>query len=441
MPQVSEKFGPIYANVTLDGSGNGQVSFQAQGANVRITNLFVRVSTQTNQALCRMYKNQVSDSTNISSTNSGSTGAAAHGAIDLFDGENVIVRWTGGDASAIATATFVGYKLPFNERPTSEELTWDDPIAAGDGSLIYPAIKSPNYVAGVSGWRIAKNGSVEFNDATIRGSVSAGGGNVLLNASGLHIQGASTQYDINSSAGFLARNTPDDGTASQITPGGIFLTPEDPSPLGNGVDFAEIFVGYDNSGAANEAPFLAIGGVEYTGKSAPQIKLAGQAANDANPDGTSEISFIANSFSLGSTKFSRPNITYSFSKSIPSGAVTQIDNASFTVIQDSYPGLYNNGLFIPDRDGVWEFSVHARWQSQAAVTGQRQIRYQVNGVDIDYTSLSPTTALNSTLVSIELNWTDAYTGGDQIGFQAFQNSGGALTIGNAAKVSMKLIEG
>jgi hypothetical protein len=45
--------------------------------------------------------------------------------------------------------------------------------------LILQAMRSPNYVAGVSGWSINKDGSAEFNNITIRGG-SVLGGDVLL---------------------------------------------------------------------------------------------------------------------------------------------------------------------------------------------------------------------------------------------------------------------
>lgn len=48
-----------------------------------------------------------------------------------------------------------------------------DPILGGD-QLVRTAMRSPNYSAGVSGWRIARDGSVEFNNGTFRGSLSVG---------------------------------------------------------------------------------------------------------------------------------------------------------------------------------------------------------------------------------------------------------------------------
>jgi hypothetical protein len=170
--QISDRFGPIPVSATLDANGNGTVVFQVNGKNARITTLFVKASTSTKQAVCTLYKGQVGDSNVIGNTNSGSTGAPAWGQIDLLDGETLYVVWRGGDVGAVATATFVGVALPFDQIG-APYLQWSDPIAAGDGSLIYPALKSPNYVAGSVGWQIDRLGNAEFNDVSIRGSLHA----------------------------------------------------------------------------------------------------------------------------------------------------------------------------------------------------------------------------------------------------------------------------
>lgn len=49
-------------------------------------------------------------------------------------------------------------------------MTFRDPIVAGE-ELIRSAIRSSDYVAGVSGWRIAQDGTVEFSEATVRGDI------------------------------------------------------------------------------------------------------------------------------------------------------------------------------------------------------------------------------------------------------------------------------
>ena len=50
---------------------------------------------------------------------------------------------------------------------------FQNPITGGQGALIRPAVKSPNYVPGVSGWTINRDGSAEFNNVTVRGTIVA----------------------------------------------------------------------------------------------------------------------------------------------------------------------------------------------------------------------------------------------------------------------------
>ena len=57
---------------------------------------------------------------------------------------------------------------------------FNNPIVAAGGSLVYPAIKSPNYVPGVSGWAIFKNGTAQF--ASIIIPPGSGGARVFIQA-------------------------------------------------------------------------------------------------------------------------------------------------------------------------------------------------------------------------------------------------------------------
>ncbi|RGC64999.1 hypothetical protein C5N14_30885 [Micromonospora sp. MW-13] len=52
-------------------------------------------------------------------------------------------------------------------------MTFADPIV-DDTELIRDAIRSPNYIPGVSGWSINRDGSAEFSDARTRGAVVVG---------------------------------------------------------------------------------------------------------------------------------------------------------------------------------------------------------------------------------------------------------------------------
>lgn len=218
MPQLTDRFGPIPSNVVLDGSGNGTLTFQPNGSNARITNLYVNVATSVAQAVCTMYKGQVAPSNIIDSTNSGSTGASAKGNIDLTDGEILYVVWTGGDAGARAFATFTGVVIPF-DKISASSIDWSDPVAAGDGSLVYPALKSPNFVTGVTGWIIRRDGTFELSGGIFRGEIEVDGPN-------------HSNIKINAIAGFPTINFyPDDvgppAATNLIAPGEIFVSTMD----------------------------------------------------------------------------------------------------------------------------------------------------------------------------------------------------------------------
>lgn len=54
-------------------------------------------------------------------------------------------------------------------------MAFGNPITGGQGALIRPAIKSPNYVPGQSGWAVFRDGSGEFNNVDVRNGLSVGG--------------------------------------------------------------------------------------------------------------------------------------------------------------------------------------------------------------------------------------------------------------------------
>lgn len=58
-----------------------------------------------------------------------------------------------------------------------------NPLVGGGGILVYPSIHSSNYVTGVSGWTVNKDGSAEFSNLTIRGTFQ--GTNFVLSNAGL----------------------------------------------------------------------------------------------------------------------------------------------------------------------------------------------------------------------------------------------------------------
>lgn len=278
------RFGPLKFNVTLDGSGYGVVQFQPNGSIARLTNIFVQVSSVTAQAVCRIYRGQLDTAHIINQTNSGSTGAAASGTVDVMDGEILYVEWTGGTPGAVATVTFVGHVIPFSMVASSYQLTWDNPIAANDGSLIFPALKSPNYVAGVAGWQIARNGDVEFNDAVIRGSLIAGNGEIVLDDNGLRINDPSGSFVVIDPDGTrvdVQMNPPD-----SATPGVVF----DPAHLYTSISIpadnqASLFIESPSivSPSLTDSSYISLRGEGQNGRQS-QIFMSAEIVNFAATD-------------------------------------------------------------------------------------------------------------------------------------------------------------
>lgn len=48
---------------------------------------------------------------------------------------------------------------------------FSNPVADAAGNLVRAVMKSINYVMGISGWQISRNGDAEFNDVTVRGEL------------------------------------------------------------------------------------------------------------------------------------------------------------------------------------------------------------------------------------------------------------------------------
>ena len=70
-------------------------------------------------------------------------------------------------------------------------LTAGNPVVGGT-VLERAAIRSPDFVTGVSGWTINQDGTVEFNSGVFRGTITAGqfqGLNFVINQQGIFFYG------------------------------------------------------------------------------------------------------------------------------------------------------------------------------------------------------------------------------------------------------------
>jgi len=437
MPVVSDNFGPIYQTVVLDGSGGGAVSFQATGSNVRLSNITFAVNSVTAQAACVIYKGQIATGNRVFNSNSGSTGGNAQGNVDLFDGETCYVVWTGGDPGATATATFTGGRIPFGEVLPSQ-LEGQDPIAAGDGSLIFPALKSPNYVPGVSGWQLDRDGDIELNNAVIRGEL------LVTDPDGSYVR----IYDQNPGDGALVEFGLPTSVGLTRTPGSIFSTAVtdfgEPgmvikSPTVNGTPFALLSLISDTT---NDESLVLIGGTKINLSAEGQIffssaTLVTSIDNGITIGGPSTTTIEGQLVVEG--QFSRPNATVTFGTPTitTGGAGAQILTA--TAVLDSY-GMVSGGGVTVDRDGLYDLSVLLQYSAQAASVGFRQCYVFVNGTELMHQRINVATNFNNDTPSVGFTIPAQLNQGDVVTFGAYQTAGVSLTITSASRGSVVLRE-
>ncbi len=89
-------------------------------------------------------------------------------------------------------------------------MTFDDPVVAGT-TLIRAAIRSPNYVPGVAGWTINRDGTAEFLNVLVRGEV------FVQDPDGSYVR----IFDENPGSGAVIELQPADVPGFVFTPGSI----------------------------------------------------------------------------------------------------------------------------------------------------------------------------------------------------------------------------
>lgn len=182
---------------------------------------------------------------------------------------------------------------------------FNNPIVGGT-ALRIPAIQSPNYSPGVSGWIIKINGDAEFNNLVVRGEFL--GTNFILNSSGLFfysstpaagnlVMSAASDQGTDSFGNSFGRGlmvyNPSAGSSVQIDAGaGANIVNFDPPDV-TGVTWANgsVSVG-TGSRLGTNTPQLALVSPYNTSPSASQssLTLYGRPQTGTDPDGvTNEI--------------------------------------------------------------------------------------------------------------------------------------------------------
>lgn len=131
-------------------------------------------------------------------------------------------------------------------------MAFSNPIIGSGDTLVRQAIQSENYVAGVSGWRITRDGDAEFNNVTVRGEL------FVQDADGSYVR----IFDEDPGAGAVILVHPAD-------------TPAD-------VTAAQIRGDWQNFGLGGDRPFLLLESPEYNGHGTTALKMYGTSGDGAS---------------------------------------------------------------------------------------------------------------------------------------------------------------
>ena len=296
-------------------------------------------------------------------------------------------------------------------------------IIGGMSTLIRAAIKSPNYVANTLGWSLNKDGSADINNLSARGAISAGNGAVLLNSGGVKVSTSTTDYEINITAGLLARAIPDDGSFAQVVDNLINMKPATPTPNGYNVSgSSKIFTGIQTNGS-DDAPIASWFPPNLSGKNWSSITLVGQSGASAS-DNSQILLSAPDIFCNGKVHDQQPSFAATYgSPSIPNNTVTDLTPVNvFSNVRNmwSIGSIYT----VPaGYDGDYEVGVTIRFAS--GTVGFRQVRINVNGSEYISWTWPAVNGFSTTVggvMKIPLNV------GDNVSFSVFHTQGSALSL-------------
>lgn len=235
------------------------------------------------------------------------------------------------------------------------------------------AIKSPNYIAGNTGWIIRNDGSSEFGSATIRGNLTAGNIDIGSGSTSFHVDSvgnhwsgnasyASAPFKVSNTGALIATNVNISGTltsgtgtyivemGSDVGPStghyGISLSPDNFDDIfikrNDGVKFFRI-----NSGGTNSLTFDSLSGVlaikgDVTASSGT---IANWTINSSGLQNTSGIRTVNLYPAAGTTSDAVLNIKYGTSRCATTAGGVIIYEADPELV---YTWLNASGLYMRD---------------------------------------------------------------------------------------------
>jgi hypothetical protein len=311
-------------------------------------------------------------------------------------------------------------------------------ILGGASKLIRAAIQSPNYLAGVAGWTINKDGSVEFNNGTFRGTIVFGGvGQIFVykGAPALNNLVAAISPSFGTDA---YGNTYYPGLTLPNYTGGLFggsVVFTDPSgtPLNPGAmqthhgsatsSFLEI-LGFQNShGLFGTRPLIRIAYLNDSADSDHEIILSnvsGRIYSEAQVHTFDGGTYSFGTGPVGGYYYEGMSLSL---QTIPSaGASVQIVNlVPNTTLYNDYPRAFNlaTGEWTCPADGLYTHSFGHRWSIGAWVSGSRfQLQILKNGGRwaSDESTMATASAKQITKQGL-------FVAGDVVTYTTFQSTG------------------
>lgn len=372
--------------------------------------------------------------------------------------------WTGGDPNGTAQLTLRGYEYPSGTGmdlytagsgsgpPVAGSAGPSNPILGGGGTLIRDAIKSSNFLTGVSGWQITRDGNAEFNNAILRGILETDGANgayvriVNIVDPSTNIPESVIIFRPANTTGLVPNWLPD----ADIGTGMIRAYGDSAAgALGTGVLVSEIdgVAWATGVGAPAGYAIIRLRTPTFDGVTLPRPTID---LNDYNSAGNVDISLSGNvaigaagkTVSIPVAKFGRENALINFPNTL-----TALTGVTLNLVPDV--AVYNNygmwsagtpGRITLTRNGEHEVGLTVRFVAQAVTAGLRLGIIQQNGVTIADKADPTTTQQNGFVTTVHVTTRFQGAIGDQITFAAFQNSGANLGIVTVSRAWVELIE-
>lgn len=222
------------------------------------------------------------------------------------------------------------------------------------GFLVRTFVRSLNYVAGVSGWTINKDGSAEFNNLTVRGTF-AGAGFIINSTGAFFYNGTPAANNLTSSITPFNFNGTDPTGLNWVIPGSTQYQPDAVDGAGY---IAQQATGYGSNVyfALSMAPFHsaspwgAIASTTYSNTNGLVIDSGAAAQLTAGGTGNSQVTTAEGSVGVSGsngTPYADAGSNYTIDRSQTStGGITTTNPTSPTAITAAYTVDGSNGMTV-----------------------------------------------------------------------------------------------